>query len=61
MENKKIKITLVRSLNSCLDKQKKTAQALGLTKIRTSVIKEDNDAMRGMIYVIKHLVTVEEI
>ena len=58
---KQLKITLVRSTNGCLDKQKKTVEALGLRKIRSSVVRPDNDAVRGMIYVVKHLVTVEEI
>lgn len=55
----KIKITLVKSTIGCLEKQKKTVQALGLKKIRSSVVKTDNDAIRGMIFVVKHLVTVE--
>ncbi len=58
---KQLKITLVKSLNGRLEKQKKTCEALGLTKIRSSVIRPDNEAVRGMIYVVKHLVTVEEI
>ncbi len=58
---KQLKITLVKSLNGRLEKQKRTVEALGLTKIRSSVIRPDNDAVRGMIYVVKHLVTVEEI
>ena len=36
-------------------------QALGLQKIRQSVIKQDNDATRGQIHVVRHLVTVEEV
>lgn len=58
---KKLKITLVKSTIGCLDKQKKTVEALGLKKIRSSVIKNDNPAMRGMIFVVKHLVNVEEV
>ncbi len=58
---KQLKITLVKSINGCLDKQKKTVEALGLRKIRSSVIRPDNEAVRGMIYVVKHLVQVEEI
>ena len=58
---KKLKITLVKSTNGCLEKQKKTVQALGLKKIRSTVLKDDNAAIRGMIFVVKHLVTVEEV
>lgn len=61
LSKKQIKITLVRSTTGCLQKQVKTIEALGLRKIRQSVIKNDNDAIRGMIFVVKHLVTVEEV
>ena len=60
-ENAKIKITLVKSTIGCLEKQKKTVQALGLKKIRSFAIHEDNAAIRGMIFVVKHLVTVEPV
>ncbi|MCR5553649.1 MAG: 50S ribosomal protein L30 [bacterium] len=57
----KLKITLTKSLNGRLDKQKKTCEALGLSKINQTVIKRDNEATRGMIFVVKHLVTVTEV
>ena len=57
----KIKVTLVKSTISCLDKQKKTVQALGLKKIRSSAVHNDNAAIRGMIFVVKHLVKVEPV
>ena len=57
---KKIKITLVKSTIGCLEKQKKTVEALGLKKIRSSVVKTDNACTRGMIFVVRHLVSVEE-
>ena len=56
-----LKITLQKSLIGCKKDQIATAQALGLTKIRSSVVKQDNAAMRGMIFKIKHLVSVEEV
>lgn len=55
-----LKITLQKSLIGRKQDQIATAKALGLTKIRSSVIKQDNAAMRGMIFKIKHLVSVEE-
>lgn len=58
---KLIKITLVRSTIGALEKQKKTVEALGLKKIRSSVVKKDNACTRGMIYVVRHLVSVEEV
>lgn len=56
-----LKITLQKSLIGCKQDQIATAKALGLTKIRSSVVKQDNAAMRGMIFKIKHLVSVEEV
>lgn len=60
-KSKQLKITLVKSPISSLKKHKATIEALGLRKIHQSVIKEDNAAMRGMIFKVKHLVDVEEI
>ena len=59
--NKKLKRTLVKSTIGRLEKQKRTVEALGLKKIGSVVVKQDNPAMRGMIFVVKHLVEVEEI
>jgi large subunit ribosomal protein L30 len=56
----KIKITLVKGLVGHKPNQIKTAKALGLTKRTSSVVKEDNDMIRGMINVINHLVVVEK-
>ncbi len=59
--DKQLKITLVKSTIGALQKQKRTVQALGLSKIRSSVVKPDNACTRGMIFVVKHLVSVEEV
>ena len=42
-------------------KQRKILEALGLRKIGSSVRKEDNKAMRGMISKIPHLLAVEKV
>ena len=55
-----IKITLVKSTIGAIPKHKKTVQALGLKKINSSVVRDDNKAVRGMIRQISHLITVEE-
>lgn len=60
-KSKQLKITLVKSPISSLKNHKATIEALGLRKIHQSVIKEDNPAMRGMIFKVKHMVDVEEI
>lgn len=57
----KLKITLRKSTIGCLQKQIDTVKALGLHKIRQEVIHDDTPTIRGMIFRVKHLVTVEEI
>lgn len=57
----KLKITLKKSTIGCLDDQIKTVKALGLRKIRQTVVHEDNPMIRGMIFKVKHMVDVEEI
>jgi len=56
-----LRITLVKSLIGAKPKQKATAEALGLRKIRQAVEQQDNAAIRGMIDKVNHLVKVEEI
>ena len=41
--------------------QRKTVAALGLGKLNSSVVKEDNAAIRGMVNAVSHLVTVEDV
>jgi large subunit ribosomal protein L30 len=57
---KKIKVTLVRSTIACSEKQKRTVEALGLKKIRSTAVHTDTPNIQGMIFVVKHLVAVEE-
>ena len=54
----KLKITLVKSPIGAIPKQRATVEALGLNK---TVEMPDNDAVRGMIWHVRHLVKVEEI
>lgn len=60
-EGKQIKVTLVKSTIGCVKKQKANVEALGLKKINSFKIHNDNDVIRGMINVVKHLVKVEEV
>jgi large subunit ribosomal protein L30 len=52
------KITLVKSLIGRKPNQVATAKALGLSKIGQTVVKEENEAIRGMIVTIAHIVKV---
>lgn len=54
----KYEITLIKSINGAKPNQVKTARALGLKKLGDTVIKEENEAIRGMIVTIAHLVKV---
>lgn len=56
----KLHITLVRSPIGYSKKQKNTLKALGLMRINQMVTHKDNDALRGMIEKVSHLVTVDE-
>ena len=56
-----LKVTLVKSGSGRLEKQKRTLVALGLNKTNSSNIVPDNVATRGMIFVVKHLVKVENV
>lgn len=57
----KLKVTLVKSTIGAVPKHKATVAALGLKKLNKTVELPDNDAVRGMIWHVKHLVKVEEI
>lgn len=56
-----VKITLTRSLIGYPKGQRATVRALGLGKINTSVVKEDNSTLQGMLHKVSHLVKVEEV
>jgi large subunit ribosomal protein L30 len=56
-----IKITLVKGVAGSLPAQRRTVKALGLGKINSSVIREDNPVNRGMVNTVQHLVKVEEV
>jgi large subunit ribosomal protein L30 len=56
-----LRITLVKSTNRAKKKQFATVEALGLRKIRSVVEHNDTPQIRGMIFKVKHLVSVEEI
>ncbi|MCE7885511.1 50S ribosomal protein L30 [Nitrospirales bacterium NOB] len=56
----RLRITQVRSPIGCPPKQRATLRALGLRRIRHSVVKEDRPEIRGMVRRVNHLVRVEE-
>lgn len=56
-----IRLTLKGSYTGCKPKQRATLRALGLRKIRGSVVHEDTDAVRGMVETVAHLVELEQL
>ncbi|GIO69481.1 50S ribosomal protein L30 [Paenibacillus sp. JTLBN-2024] len=57
----KLQITLVRSVIGRPETQRTTVKTLGLRKLNSSVVHNDNPAIRGMINKVSHLVSVKEI
>lgn len=60
-EQKMLKITLVKSTIGAVPKHKKTIESMGLRKLNKSIILPDNDATKGQIQQVKHLLKVEEV
>ena len=58
---KTLRVTQVKSAVGRPADQGKTLKALGLGKIGRAVEQVDNESVRGMLFKVKHLVTVEEI
>jgi large subunit ribosomal protein L30 len=54
-----LKITLKRSYIGIPERQQKVLQSLGLKKIGSSITRDDNDAVRGMVHKVSHLVSLE--
>ena len=58
---KKVKVTQVKSVIDRSERQKRTMQALGLTKMHRTVEKDATPQILGMITKVSHLVKVEEV
>ena len=56
-----VKITLKRSLIGQGHKPRETIKSLGLKKINSSVERELDNSLEGMLNVVKHLVKIEEV
>jgi len=57
----KIKITQTKGLSGHTQRQRDTLKALGLHKINSTVEKEVNPAILGLVNKVQHLVKVENI
>ncbi len=56
-----LKIKLKRGYIGIPDKQRRVLASFGLRKIGTSVLRKDNEATKGMIRKVAHLIEVEKV
>jgi large subunit ribosomal protein L30 len=60
-EGKRLKLTLLKSMNGRLATHKACVRGLGLRRIRQSRVIEDTQQNRGMINKVAYLLQIEEI
>jgi large subunit ribosomal protein L30 len=58
---KVVRVTLVKSPIGYSKRHKATVRALGLRKMHQTVEHVETPALRGMLYMVNHLVKVEEV
>ena len=59
-KEKIVRVTLVRSAIGYSKRHKGTIRALGLRRLHQTVEHVDSPSLRGMLYMVNHLVEVEE-
>ena len=59
MTEKKVKVTLVRSLIGTKESHRATVRGLGLRRMHSSSLLEDTPAVRGMINKVSYLLKCE--
>jgi large subunit ribosomal protein L30 len=57
---KKVRITWVKSTIGYTVRHKATIRALGLKKMHQTVEHDDSPTLRGMMYLVKNLIRIEE-
>ncbi|HWB37398.1 MAG TPA: 50S ribosomal protein L30 [Rugosimonospora sp.] len=57
----KLRITQVRSEIGAKRNQRESLRSLGLKRVHHVVEKDDRPEIRGMIFAVRHLVSVEEV
>lgn len=60
-KTRKLLITLVKSPIGNQNRARLTLNALGVRKINHSVTQPDNASIRGMLYLVDHLVKITEV
>ena len=61
MSNKKLKVTLVKSIIGTKQDHRATVRGLGLRRLNSSAILEDTPAVRGKITKVRYLVKSESV
>ena len=61
MSDKKIKVTLVKSIIGTKQDHRATVRGLGLRRLNSSAVLEDTPAVRGMITKVRYLVKSESV
>lgn len=59
MADKKVKVTLVKSIIGTKESHRATVRGLGLRRLNSSSVLEDTPAVRGMINKVAYLVKCE--
>jgi len=59
--NKRLKVTLIRSLNGRLKSHKACAAGLGLRRMHQTVEVENTPAIQGMLNKVSYLLKIEEV
>ena len=58
---KRVRVTLVRSVNGRLESHRACVRGLGLRRMHHSAVVEDTPCIRGMINEVAYLLKVEEL
>ena len=61
MLNKKLKVTLVKSVIGTKQDHRATVRGLGLGRVNSTAVLEDTPAVRGMIHKVQYLVKSESV
>ncbi|BBU68103.1 MAG: 50S ribosomal protein L30 [Fluviibacter sp.] len=61
MSNKKLKVTLVKSVIGTKQDHRATVRGLGLGRVNSTAVLEDTPAVRGMIHKVQYLVKSESV
>ena len=61
MSNKKLKVTLVKSVIGTKQDHRATVRGLGLGRVNSTAVLEDTPAVRGMITTVRYLVKSESV